>query len=202
MNSYTLDVQWDEEGTFITFPDEELKWLGWKEGDKIEWIDNQDGSWTLRKKEQMDFVEKIVEFNTVAGTTGAFDERKVALYIGLQLEEMAEKIASIPDQANLGNLRVALEYHSRLFKGGRYDDAVKNIDRVEALDADIDLAVVALGGATSLGADVNGACHEVMDSNLSKFPIVDGVRVALKDENGKVKKADCYRPPQLEQFLK
>ena len=25
--------------------------LGWKVGDTIEWIDNKDGSWTLRKKE-------------------------------------------------------------------------------------------------------------------------------------------------------
>ena len=24
--------------------------LGWKEGDTLEWIDNQDGTWTLRKK--------------------------------------------------------------------------------------------------------------------------------------------------------
>jgi len=25
--------------------------LGWKVGDTIEWIDNKDGSWTLRKKD-------------------------------------------------------------------------------------------------------------------------------------------------------
>jgi hypothetical protein len=24
--------------------------LGWKEGDVIEWIDNKDGTWTLKKK--------------------------------------------------------------------------------------------------------------------------------------------------------
>jgi len=24
--------------------------LGWKEGDVVEWIDNKDGTWTLRKK--------------------------------------------------------------------------------------------------------------------------------------------------------
>lgn len=26
--------------------------LGWKEGDVIEWIDNKDGTFTLRKKEE------------------------------------------------------------------------------------------------------------------------------------------------------
>jgi hypothetical protein len=199
---YTLDVKTDDEGMYIEFPEGELEKLNWVAGDEIQWIDNHNGSWTLKKKEDMDFVQKVVQFNDIAGTTGDFDARKVALYIGLQLEEMAEKIASIPNQTSLGNLRVALEYHSRLFKEGRFDGEVEKIDRVEALDADIDLAVVALGGATSLGADVNGACHEVADSNLSKFPFVDGVRVALKDENGKVKKADGYKPPQLEQYLK
>lgn len=203
MNSYTLDVQYDENNEpFIVFPEGEMERLGWKEGDIIDWTDNKDGSWTISKKERMDFVDKIVEFNEVAGTGGEFDARKVALYIGLQLEEMAEKIAAIPNQERLGNLRVALEYHSMLFKEGRFDDSVRQIDRVEALDADVDLAVVALGGAAALGANVQGACHEVMDSNLSKFPIVDGKRVAVKDENGKVKKAEGYRPPNLEPFVK
>jgi hypothetical protein len=30
--------------------DEICKHLGWQEGDAIEWIDNKDGTWTLRKK--------------------------------------------------------------------------------------------------------------------------------------------------------
>lgn len=49
--SYTLDVQEDSDGQYLIFPDEEMKLLGWKEGDDIEWIDNGNGSWTLRKKE-------------------------------------------------------------------------------------------------------------------------------------------------------
>ena len=27
------------------------EYLGWKEGDTIEWIDNKDGTWTIRKQE-------------------------------------------------------------------------------------------------------------------------------------------------------
>jgi hypothetical protein len=29
--------------------DEICEHLGWKEGDTLEWIDNKDGTWTLRK---------------------------------------------------------------------------------------------------------------------------------------------------------
>ena len=38
----------DEDG-IITFPDEMIKELGWKEGDVLEWIDNKDGSFSLVK---------------------------------------------------------------------------------------------------------------------------------------------------------
>ena len=44
----TLTV--DDEG-MLTFPDEMLEVLGWKEGDVLEWIDNKDGSFTLKKPE-------------------------------------------------------------------------------------------------------------------------------------------------------
>jgi len=35
---------------YLQFDDSELQQLGWNLGDKIEWIDNKDGSWILRKK--------------------------------------------------------------------------------------------------------------------------------------------------------
>jgi len=34
----------------ITFPDDLLKKVDWKEGDVIEWHDNGDGTWTLKRK--------------------------------------------------------------------------------------------------------------------------------------------------------
>jgi bifunctional DNA-binding transcriptional regulator/antitoxin component of YhaV-PrlF toxin-antitoxin module len=40
----------DEDGV-ITFPDDLLEVTGWVEGDVLEWIDNQDGSFSLRKNE-------------------------------------------------------------------------------------------------------------------------------------------------------
>ena len=41
----------DDDGV-ITFPDELIEQLGWKEGDVLEWIDNKDGSFTLKKPDQ------------------------------------------------------------------------------------------------------------------------------------------------------
>lgn len=34
---------------WITFPPELMEKLGWKEGDNLEWIDNYDGTFTIRK---------------------------------------------------------------------------------------------------------------------------------------------------------
>lgn len=148
----------------------------------------------------MDFVEKVLKFNEIAGTLPEFNPRKVALYTGLQLEEMAEKIAAY-NEPGLGKLQVALEYHSRRFKAGEFDAAAEKIDRKEALDADIDIAVVALGGAVSVGSDVPGVTHHVSDNNLSKFPLVDGEYTVLKDENGKVMKPPGYSPADVGPYL-
>jgi bifunctional DNA-binding transcriptional regulator/antitoxin component of YhaV-PrlF toxin-antitoxin module len=42
----TLTV--DDDG-ILTFPDELIEKLGWKEGDVLQWIDNNDGSFSLVK---------------------------------------------------------------------------------------------------------------------------------------------------------
>ena len=47
----TLTIEYDENGeAYITFPEEILKQLDWKENDILVWIDNKDGSWSLMKK--------------------------------------------------------------------------------------------------------------------------------------------------------
>lgn len=55
-NSWTFTVQEDPEtgDLILPFSDEILAEVGWKEGDVIEWIDNKDGSWTMRKKNASD----------------------------------------------------------------------------------------------------------------------------------------------------
>ena len=51
LKRWTLQVEKLEDGDeYIEFPKEVMEEVGWEEGDIIEWIDNKDGSWTLRKK--------------------------------------------------------------------------------------------------------------------------------------------------------
>ncbi len=51
MKKWTLEIKEYEGDSILEFTDEMLKEVGWKEGDVLEWIDNKDGSWTLKKKE-------------------------------------------------------------------------------------------------------------------------------------------------------
>ena len=48
----TLEEADDGSGDLVVpFTDEILESVGWKTGDTIVWVDNKDGTWTLRKKE-------------------------------------------------------------------------------------------------------------------------------------------------------
>lgn len=51
MKKWIVDVEEDRDGAYIKLPDDLLYEVQWKEGDEIEWIDNEDGSWTMKKKE-------------------------------------------------------------------------------------------------------------------------------------------------------
>lgn len=141
------------------------------------------------------FVADVKKFMEAAGqTTEGFNVRQTALYIGLQLEEMAEKLEAV------GALVAAdfLNETSLKFKLGRYDDGIRYADSQELLDADIDLAWVTVGAALSSGADVLGAMQEVARSNLSKIGEDGSVQ---KDGNGKVMKPLYYFPPDLSPFV-
>ena len=55
MNKWTIIVEEDKETgeLLLPFSDELLEQVGWKIGDTIEWIDNKDGTWTMRKKDEI-----------------------------------------------------------------------------------------------------------------------------------------------------
>jgi hypothetical protein len=53
MKSWTITV---EEGGMLPLPDDLLAEAGWKEGDYLHWIDNQDGSWSLIKEDLTTFI--------------------------------------------------------------------------------------------------------------------------------------------------
>ena len=77
--------------------------------------------------------------------------------------------------------------------------ALTDANDVEVLDALIDILVVTIGAAHSMGADVEGAWKEVMSTNFAKISEDGKVR---KREDGKVLKPLGWKPPELEPFLK
>jgi len=79
-------------------------------------------------------------------------------------------------------------------------EAVNNNDRVETLDALIDILVVTIGAIHSLGADAEGAWKEVMSTNFAKIDSESGK--VRKREDGKVLKPLGWTPPKLAPFVK
>lgn len=84
-------------------------------------------------------------------------------------------------------------------EAGELADAIIADDKVEQLDALIDILVVTIGAINSIGADGEGAWNEVMRTNFAKIdPDTGKVR---KRDDGKVLKPEGWTAPQLEQFL-
>ena len=78
--------------------------------------------------------------------------------------------------------------------------AESNNDRVEQLDALIDILVVTIGAIHSMGADAEGAWKEVMRTNFAKIDKETGK--VRKREDGKVLKPTGWTAPELAPFVK
>ncbi len=104
-------------------------------------------------------------------TVGQLDEKQYAMYRSLIDEEV-------------GELR----------------EAVEADDRVEQLDALVDILVVTIGAIHSMGADAEGAWEEVMSTNAAKIDLDTGK--VRKREDGKVLKPANWVPPNLAPFVK
>jgi predicted HAD superfamily Cof-like phosphohydrolase len=72
-------------------------------------------------------------------------------------------------------------------------------DKVEMLDALIDILVVTIGAVHSMGADGEGAWKEVMSTNFAKIDRETGK--VRKREDGKVLKPIGWVPPDLKPFV-
>jgi predicted HAD superfamily Cof-like phosphohydrolase len=72
-------------------------------------------------------------------------------------------------------------------------------DRVEQLDALIDILVVTIGAIHSAGFDAEGAWKEVMKTNFAKIDRETGK--VRKREDGKVLKPVGWVPPELAPFV-
>ena len=79
------------------------------------------------------------------------------------------------------------------------EEAIQDNDKVEQLDALVDILVVTMGAIRSAGWDSEGAWKEVMDTNFAKInPDTGKVR---KREDGKVLKPEGWKAPELAQFI-
>jgi len=104
-------------------------------------------------------------------TVGEFNQSQFNMYLGL-IEEEAKELSV----------------------------AINNHDRVETLDALIDILVVTVGTIHSMGADAEGAWKEVMQTNFAKIDKDTGK--VRKREDGKVLKPLGWVAPELGQFIK
>jgi predicted HAD superfamily Cof-like phosphohydrolase len=72
-------------------------------------------------------------------------------------------------------------------------------DKVEQLDALVDILVVTIGAIHSMGINPQEAWDEVMRTNLAKIDSATGK--VLKREDGKVLKPEGWTPPNLGRFF-
>jgi predicted HAD superfamily Cof-like phosphohydrolase len=79
------------------------------------------------------------------------------------------------------------------------NQAIIDKDRVEMLDALIDMLVVTIGAIHSAGFNAEGAWKEVMRTNFAKINKDTGK--VVKREDGKVLKPDGWTPPDLKPFI-
>ncbi len=104
-------------------------------------------------------------------TVGELNQQQFEMYLNLIAEETQE-------------LAVALDAN----------------DRVETLDALLDMIVVIIGAIHSGGFDAEGGWKEVMGTNLAKIDRETGK--VRKREDGKVLKPIGWTPPNLKPFVK
>ena len=82
---------------------------------------------------------------------------------------------------------------------GELQEALEADDKLEQLDALVDILVVTMGAIRAAGWDGAGAWEEVMRTNFAKIdPETGKVR---KREDGKVLKPEGWQAPRLEKFL-
>lgn len=151
------------------------------------------------------FVHNVGQFMRIGGqTVGKFNPDQSCLYMGLQLEELAEKLVAIrngsitKDAADRFDIVIEqIQTLSDEFKRGMHRGNIMRADAEAVLDADIDLAWVSIGAVMSFSNDPDAALHEVARANLAKFPNGEVVR----DNNGKVMKPKGWKGPDLSPFV-
>ena len=108
------------------------------------------------------------------------------------------KFAEACDQpANEANYKMYLDLIRE--ETDELEEAIQDNDKVEQLDALVDILVVTIGAIRAAGWDAEGAWKEVMDTNFAKIDPTTGK--VIKREDGKVLKPEGWQAPQLTPFL-
>ncbi len=79
------------------------------------------------------------------------------------------------------------------------EEAIQDNDKVEQLDALVDILVVTMGAIRAAGWDGEAAWQEVMNTNFAKIDADTGK--VRKREDGKVLKPEGWKAPELSQFI-
>jgi NTP pyrophosphatase (non-canonical NTP hydrolase) len=127
------------------------------------------------------FRDQAKFMNACGQTVGETNEDQFKLYLKLIKEEYNELLEAQGLNQNLDRV----DYLP--------------VDKVETLDALIDIMVVTIGALQSLGVDAEGAWKEVMSTNFAKIDSLTG-RVR-KREDGKVMKPTGWQPPELTKYI-
>jgi predicted HAD superfamily Cof-like phosphohydrolase len=128
------------------------------------------------------FRDQAKFMNACEQTVGEANEDQFKLYLKLIKEEYNELLEAQGLNQNLDRI------------------VYLPVDKVETLDALIDIMVVTVGALQSLGVDAEGAWKEVMSTNFAKIDSDTGK--VRKREDGKVLKPVGWTPPDLTPFIK
>lgn len=144
----------------------------------------------------------------------SFDAKLAAFQMGLQCEELAEKLVVLVDRMSaldvlgsngeaLSRLISNLNRVSLLFKAGEFNRITElawenTSDAEKLLDGDLDLLWVTAGSIAALGVDGDDAWYEVSKANFAKFT----AGKVLRNENGKVIKPPGWLPPDLTKLVR
>lgn len=150
-------------------------------------------------------VDAVVGFMQIGGqSTHRFNPQQAALYMGLQLEELAEKcevlaLAAVEQHERdiMDNMRSYLTLMSGLFKAGQFMGCFTRADHDKLIDADFDTAWVSIGAVVSTASLPEEAIAHGTYTNLAKFP--EGK--CERDANGKIQKPADWAPPDFTPFV-
>ena len=121
-------------------------------------------------------------------------EKDFNVQLGCHLEEFVEMLDSLTIRGfpAFDKAIDAIEEISERLKAGTL--TVSTVDRVNLLDSLADQIVTAVGVGVCAKMDMDAAVEEVNRSNWSKFNYKGFPEF---DENGKIKKGEHYRKPNL-----